>query len=53
MSATKQFVITYEHITGPQEVTKNGWDELLQFLEILDNGEYVSNSTISINTIEP
>jgi len=53
MSANKTFVITYDHAVGPREITVTGWDELLAEVERLDNDMHVTQSSISINTIEP
>lgn len=47
----KQYIITYDHITGGKRVnTYDNIFELLQRLEELINDRYVSDDSISIHT---
>ncbi len=48
----KQFVITYEHISGPKEITCDSLRELSQEIERIEEDDYILQSTVSINTIE-
>lgn len=49
----KTFVITYDHITGPKQITCDSLYELSQEIERIEADDYIVDSTVSINTIEP
>jgi len=48
----KKFIITYDFLG--ERVTKeaNGWDELMMWLETIDNDPYILNNTVEINTVK-